>query len=385
MRDQFALLRENKNLTFLDAANFTPLPDKVVDSINGSFTSSPATGYRSSYTLARHTTKRLEKVRQQISELIGAEDPEEISFLPNSTYALNTLVLGLKHTVQKHDNVLYPEADHISVLAPFHKLKEELNYTGTNIDLVSYGLSLSGHANFTDLKKKLNWNTRFIILNHIHGVFGAQSHVEKHIKEFPDKPVKILDMTHSIGRIPINVSELGVDAAYFSAQKVFGLSGLSVLWTTKKIKDQVINPFAGSIGEREHSLELGSLNVAAINSLGSAIEFISDIGIKNISTHNLELTRYLIDCLKEVPNIAFNKGPAICNCSMGYGIQSFTLNNINTGELGFLLDQAKIALRIGSSCTNGAANTDNIRVSTHIYNNKQDIDRLTDALLQLTL
>lgn len=214
--------------------------------------------------------------------------------------------------------------------------------------------------------------TKFIFINHIHGKYGLLSEIEKVIK---NKAFIILDISQSIGKIPINLKKLNIDASFFSTNKIFGLNGSGILFISKNLQKYL------EISEEEIIALERNVSLLSLISLKKGLEFIDEIGIKNINSYLTNLTQYLLFNLRKFNFIDFLPGVAFTKCATGYGILSFTLKKYKPIDILPLLESQKIIVRIDNHCYQ--EKNKYIRISLHINNDKAEINKLFNTLRNL--
>lgn len=370
----FPFKTNNPDLVYFDNASTTQKPDVVIDSVMEHLSGVCANPYRSSYGAAYLAESKIQKVRNKVAKFINAK-PNEIFFTSGSTEGITKIMSIFKNNiVRNRDEIMYCPKDHQSLVNPIKSAFEKEN-------LVLYDVfPHSGDADWRDILDKANDNTRLIAITHVHPMYGLQSEPEKLIDNLSTDCMILLDATQSVGHISLDVNKLGVDCMVFSGHKMFSLEGVGVVYISEKIQS------IANMNDNNNYFEKGTLPITSIISLGSAIDFITEIGLENISTHSVYLTQYLLSKLREIPEVEFLPGVANAKCATGYGILSFRLKGISSDDLSFVLDSNNICVRSGHSCMHNSSSVENsIRVSMHIYNTTEDVDKLIDTLKQLKL
>ena len=362
LRNDFPMLDDDK--VYLDSASTSFTPKCVIDSINEYLTKYEANYNRGINDLVLNINKKVNEVREKVANFIET-DKEHISFMGGATESSD--IIANKFAINEltnNDEILLCYLDHESTINPWINLKETLKQFNINIEIKEILISMYGDYLVDDLISKINNNTKYIILTHIHNIFGLEMDIKeiiKQIKEKNDKVKIILDVSQSIGHIKVSVKELDVDYLYFSGHKMFSPTGIGILYTKEK-----------------NIIEQGTPNILGIIGLGSSIDYINSIGIKNIQDYIFNLTRYLYDNLLNIDGIEFNKGIHFCKCNLGYGIISFKHNKISSEEINEILNYYKIYVRSNNFCQKGQ--DEYIRISLNIYNNKNDIDKFIKVL-----
>lgn len=359
-RDDFDFI--NDNIVYLDSSSTSLKPKCIINEINEYLNEYPLSYGRGNSKYTRKINKKVDETRLLVKDFINAKKTSEIIFTSGATDSSKMIssIYGL-NTLNDNDEIILCMEDHNSTIKPWLDLKKQLTRFNININFINSLIDLEGDYKENDLIDKINEKTKIIILTHIHNVYGLEMNIESLIKRIREKNKTckiILDASQSIGHILVDVQKLDVDFLFFSAHKMFSITGCGVLY----IKDNDL------------FTETGTIDSMSIISLGSAIKYINNIGIKKIENYIYSLTRYLYDELLKIDNVEFNLGIAKCKCALGYGIISFRLNNISNIELSNILDDYNIIVRSNNFCNNLSDN-DYIRVSIHIYNNKEDIDK----------
>lgn len=395
VRNQFPFFANNPDVIYMDSAATTQKPQLVLDALMDFYVKNNANAGRSSYPIASKLTREVEEVREKVRNFINAKEKEEIIFTSGSTDGFNKVAyaLGL-HYLKDGDEILYCPQDHKSFVLPWFKVQKLLKKTGVTIRLVPFKVNKLGSIDRDDLFSKVTDKTKIINATHIHNIYGADSDINKIRDWLGDKDVIInVDATQSVGHRLVDVQQLGADILSFSGHKMFAIQGVGATFITKKLHQFMEPIFVGggkgvklNDGKVEiinfiQAYESGTQNYAGILTLGKAIDFIEQLGIDNIYLHLSELTQYLLQKLRKLPKIEFSYGPNFWSCADGAGILSFKVEGLSTSEVGFILADNKILVRTRDHCmSSGKRHDDTVRVSLHIYNSKEDIDKLIAVL-----
>lgn len=392
-RALFPALRESSPV-YLDSASTTQKPQAVIDAVNGYHSARTANAGRGTYPWASGLTRRIEEVRARMAAFIGAE-PDEVVFTGGSTAALNAVALAWGLTnLRDGDEILYSPRDHASNVYPWRQLAGLLRGFGRTIRLVPYRVTALGEADLEDVAARVGPRTRLIAASHLHHVFGALTTLEELRGQLDPGIALCFDCSQSGGHLPVRVGELDADFAVFSAHKMFGAPGTGVLYCRRRRHSELV-PFlpggnsAVSLGESgliagpmPQLLEGGTPNIPGILALGAALEVLDDLGLDTIAEHNRALTQRLLTGLRDVPGLELLPGPGYAPCETGYGTLSFTLAGISATDAGFVLSELGYLVRTGAHCVpgEGSGDEDSVRVSTHIYNSFDEIDRFTECV-----
>lgn len=399
VKNQFPFFSNNLGITYMDSAATTQKPQLVLDTLTDFYTKYNANAGRSSYPIANKLTKEVEEVREKIRKFINAKEKDEIIFTSGSTDGFNKVAytLGL-HYLENGDEVLYCPHDHKSFVFPWFNVQKLLMKMGVTIHLIPFKVNKMGSIDKDDLFSKVSDKTRIINATHVHNIYGADSDIFKIKDWLRNKKVIInVDATQSIGHRPVDVQQLGADILSFSGHKMFAIQGVGATFITKKLH-QFMEPIfvGGGNGVKLHDTEIdvtnfsqdyeaGTQNYAGILTLGKAIEFIEQLGIENIYIHLSELTQYLLKELRDFKKIVFVYGPNFWSCADGAGILSFKVEGLSASEVGFILAENGILVRTGDHCISSRDEFDDtVRVSMHVYNTTEDIDKLIKILKKVT-
>ncbi len=355
----------NNDVVYLDSATTTIKPNVVSDIVN-KYLQYPLTNHgNSKYT--RKTQNDIKQTRENVKNFINAYNEQNIIFTSGATESSKIVSDIIYKSLEDKDEIILCTQDHKSTISPWIQLVNLLESKfNRNIYIKDLIIDPEGDYREADLINKVNKKTKAVILTHIHNIYGLEVNIKylsEQIKLKNGNCKIILDASQSIGHINVDVQNLGIDFMYFSGHKMFSLPGIGILYS--KECDNT-------------NYETGTLNIPGILSINTAINYINSIGIKNIEEHLYELTRYLFDNLSKLKGIIFNNGIAKAKCAVGFGIISFKFEDVSTSDIMQVLDDYNIIVRGGSFCNSG--NDDFIRVSLHIYNSKEDIDKLMVVL-----
>lgn len=364
LKNEFPMLDDDK--VYLDSASTSFTPKSVIKDINEYLTKYEANYNRGLNDLVININNKINGVRKKVADFLEAKK-EQISFTSGAT--LSSYLITNKFAINElddKDEIMLCNLDHSSTIKPWLELKELFSKFNKCVIIKEILIDVYGDYLEDDLISKVNNKTKYIILTHIHNVYGLEMNIESLVLRIRRKNpnVKIvLDVSQSISHIKVSVKELDVDYLYFSGHKMFAPTGIGILYTRN---------------ECYKDIEYGTPNILGIIGLGSAIDFINSIGIKNIEDYVYNLTRYLYSCLLEIKQIEFNKGINYCKCKLGYGIISFKHKKIPSSEINEILNYYKIYVRSNNFCQNGQ--DEYIRISLNIYNTKNDIDKFIKVL-----
>lgn len=359
-REDFLYFKNNPDLIYFDNAATSLKPKAVINKITDYYTKYSYNIDRGIYRGASLLSKEIKEARETVKKFLNAESIDNIKFTSGATESSKILSEIFQNILTDKDEILLCKKDHISTVKPFidkfSNIKEILIDKDFDYDE-------------EDLYKKLNKNTKLVILTYIHNIYGYDmglSYIIPKIRELTDAFV-IVDVSQAVGHLKIDIESLGVDALYFSGHKMFAETGIGVLY----INDKLFNL-------SKYDFSLGTPNISGIISLKEAIDYINTVGIEKIEEHIRKLTVYLKDKLKNIEEIETNIGIMQLSCQLGYGIISFKVKNYDEREVAMVLSDYGIYVRSDNQCNYN--NKNYIRVSLHMYNTKEEIDRFVYIL-----
>lgn len=396
IRDRFPALADPA-VVYLDSAATTQKPDTVIAAVTGYHAQHTANAGRGTYSWATSLSARITAIRSRAAAFVGAERPDEIVFTSGATAALGAVAYSWGLAVlDDGDEILYNPADHASTVLPWHHLRDTLARFGRRIVLRPYRSTAAGEADTDDILAQVGPRTRLITTSHLHHVYGGLTTLEELRGRIDPEILLCFDCSQSGGHLPVDVIDLGADFAVFAGHKMFGAPGIGLLYCRRRVHDR-LRPFlpgghsgvtvgeSGLIGSgMPELLEGGTHNIPGILSLAPAFDLLDELDPIAIAAHNRELTLRLIDGLRPLPGLEFLPGPAYAGCAVGYGIVSFTLDGISATDLGFVLADAGFLVRTGAHCVPSTEpGADSVRVSTHLYNTLDEIDRFVACVAGL--
>lgn len=386
-RKDFPIFNNIPNLVYLDSTATTLKPKTVIDKLNDYYTKYSANVFRGLYDISEEATRQYEDARIKIAKFINASYPSEIVFVRNTTEAINLVASswGEAH-IGKNDQIITTIVEHHSNFVPWQEL---CNKKGAKLTVVGIE-DLNNIAQFVSKKTKL------LAITHISNVLGIilpLKDIIKEVKRQNPKCLVLVDGAQSAGHMKINVADIGCDFYVFSGHKMLGPTGVGVLWAKKEILDDM-NPlnYGGemvaevtikktSFKETPHKFESGTPHIAGVIGLGQAVDYLTSLGIDNITKYEESLTKYTRDSLKKI------KFLTLYNLDLSFkktGIFAFNLAGIHAHDVSQVLNNFHICIRSGFHCAMPLHTqlkiTGSARASIYFYNNKKDIDSLVTGL-----
>jgi cysteine desulfurase/selenocysteine lyase len=374
-------------LVYLDSAATSQKPTRVLDAIREHDERHNANVHRGIHTLAEEATAAYEGARTKVAEFVGAPDRREDIFTKNSTEALNLMAHVLPFGAG--DEVVITEMEHHSNIVPWQLACER---TGATLKWI--GLTDEGRLDLTNIEQVITDRTKVVAFVHQSNLLGTINDVAAVAARAREVGAyTVLDGSQSVPHLPVDVSTLGVDAVAFTGHKMCGPTGIGVLWARAELLE-TLPPFLGG-GEMidevtmerstyaglPHKYEAGTPPITQAVGIGAAVDYLTDLGMDAIHEHEVELTGYLLDGLSSVPGLRIIGPPT--NEARG-GAVSFVLDGIHPHDVGQLLDESGVAVRVGHHCARPACLRFGIpatsRASLHLYSDTSDVDALITGL-----
>ena len=378
----------NNDLVYLDSANSSQKPQVVIDRIYDFYTKEFSNVGRSVHYLAVAATNLYENTRISVQKYINANDKNEIVFTKGATEAINLVAntFGQKY-LKEGDEVLTTELEHHSNYVPWHYLRKS---KGIKIEFAE--VNEDGEVTLESIEKKISQKTKMIAVTHLSNVTGAILPIKEitqlaHSKEIP----VLVDGCQGAPHLKLDMQDLGCDFYAISCHKMYGPTGLGILYAKKKWLEE-LPPYQGgggmikevskkdiSYGELPNKYEAGTMATAQVIAFDQSIKFLENIGIENIMKHEKELINYGQEILRKNNSVEL-----IGNPKNKGAVLSFTIKGIHPHDIATILDEDGVAIRAGHHCCQilheklGLAAT--ARASFGVYNNKNDIGQLNSSI-----
>jgi cysteine desulfurase/selenocysteine lyase len=390
IRNQFPILSTKVGkypLVYFDNGATSQKPRVVIDAINRYYEQENANIHRGVHHLSQVSTDNYEKARRTIQEHLNAPHEHEIIFTKGTTDGINLIAESFGKLLTDGDEILITEMEHHSNIVPWQMLVERKGLTLRYIPMTNLG-----ELDFSQLETLINEKTRLIAITHISNALGTINPIEDIIKKGHAVGAKVLiDAAQSLQHMRVDVQQLDCDFLVFSGHKVFGPTGVGILYGKEKLLNEM-PPYQGggdmiktvsmsgtTYNELPHKFEAGTPNIIGGIGLGVAIEWLSGFNFEDIQQHETDLLEYATDALSKIDGIkiygeAENKSSVI----------SFLIEGTHPYDIGTLLNQQGIAVRTGHHCTQPIMEffdiPGTIRASFSFYNTKEEIDQFIKAL-----
>lgn len=391
IRAEFPIFSHHPDLIYFDNAATTHKPKSVIDTISNFYQKENANIHRGIYPLAARTTMKYEAVRSKVAKFIQADSPNEIIYTSGTTTSINLVAQSfLRPRLKEGDEVIISAMEHHANLIPWQMICKN---AGANLRVIP--MNKKGELDLAKFKTMLSRKVKMVAIVHISNSLGTINPIEEIIELSHQKDIPVLvDGAQSVAHYPIDVQALDVDFFTFSGHKLFGPTGVGILYGKKSYLEQM-QPyqFGGDMiknvtfeetifAEVPQRFEAGTTNIAGVIGLGAAIDFVSSLDRVGVANYIKGLTDYAMDKLLkindlEVVGTAKNKSSII----------SFTLNNIHPHDVATFLGTDNIAIRAGNHCTQPVMDFYKIagttRVSFSIYNHTAEIDILVEKIKEI--
>ena len=389
IKKDFPLL-ENENITYLDSGATTQKPIQVIKAVEEFYQKYNANPHRGAYSLSVEATEQYENTRTKIAKFINARHREEIIFSKNATESLNLIAYSYgMDNLKKDDEVLISIMEHHSNLVPWQKVTKK---TGSKLNY----MYINDEFELTneEIENKITDKTKIVGITHVSNVLGTINNVKKIIKYAHKKgAIVIVDASQSIPHMKIDVQDLDADFLVFSGHKMLAPLGIGVLYGKKEILNKM-SPFlmGGDMIEYVYEqdttfaplpnkFEAGTQNVEGVIGLGSAIDYIENLGYDKIQEIEKEVLSYAREELSKLDFLDLYITPNENNHS---SVISFNIKGVHPHDVASILDTEGVCVRSGNHCAQplmrflGIDST--CRASFYIYNTKEDVDKLVSAL-----
>ncbi|MGC8909805.1 MAG: aminotransferase class V-fold PLP-dependent enzyme [Fervidicoccaceae archaeon] len=398
IREDFPIFssESGKNLVYLDNAATTQRPRQVIEAIKWFYENKNANVHRGHYPLSEEADRLYEEAHERVAKFIGAQSWEEISFFQNTTHAISSIAIPIVEwgLSQGKRRILLTVMDHHSNMLPWRRAAELI---GAVVDYVK--VTEGGYLDMVDLERKMNDDLILVALPHASNVTGAINPVEK-IASLTKKydALLVVDGAQSIPHLDVDVKKMGIDFLAFSGHKMLGPFGIGALYARKDIAEELTPVITGGGTIKDVTLEkieyanlpyrfeAGTPNVAGAVGLVAAIEYLENIGKKNIFEHEMKLLHELRKMLEEIDWIELYPKKTF---GEHVGTVSFNVKGKNPHIVGKVLgDFYNIALRTGLHCAHPyhyaiGAGEGTVRASFYIYNTEEEVEYLVSSLREI--
>jgi len=391
VRHDFPILREKvrgRTLVYLDNAATSQKPQVVIDAISRHYERGNANIHRGVHFLSEHATEEHEAARATVQSFLNAEEASEIIFVRGATEAINLVAQTYGRTqVGPGDEVLITAMEHHSNIVPWQILCEQ---KGGRLRVIP--INESGELLLEEFQKLLNTRTKIVAVTQVSNALGTINPVQRIIEMAHRENIPVLvDGAQAVPHLKVDVQALDCDFYVFSGHKLYGPTGIGVLYGKSALLD-AMPPYQGGgdmissvtfektiYNKLPYKFEAGTPHVAGAIGLGAAIDYVNGLGMDNVAAYEHEVLTYATEAVAAIPGIRL-----IGTAREKAGVLSFLLGSIHPHDIGTILDQEGIAIRAGHHCAQpimqrfGIAAT--ARASFGLYNTKEEVDALVEGI-----
>lgn len=391
IRRDFPVLQQSvheRPLIYLDNAATTQKPNAVIEAIANYYSHDNANVHRSVHALSARATEQYEAAREKVKRFINAKQARECIFVRGTTEAINLVAQGfVAPRILPDEEILITHMEHHSNIVPWQMVCKK-----TGAKLVVAPISLKGEILLDEFEKKLSSNTKFVAISYASNALGTINPVKKMIEmAHAHGAVVLLDGAQATAHLPIDVQDLGCDFYAFSGHKMYGPTGIGVLWGKESLLDSMA-PYQGG-GEMisyvtfesteyaplPYKFEAGTPNISGVIGLSAALDYLSALDMDAIAAYEAELLAYATDAMQSMKG--FN---IIGTAKDKVPIIAFVHGTIHAHDIGTILDSEGIAIRSGHHCAMPLMDFFEVaatsRISLSFYNTKHEIDQCMNAL-----
>jgi len=396
IRADFPILQERVHghqLVYLDNASTTQKPFAVINRIREYYEHENSNVHRGVHSLSQIATEEYESARSTLKEFVGARTTSEIVFTRGTTEAINLVASSFaKPELGEGDEILLTRMEHHSNIVPWQMACEE---TGATLRVIP--IDDDGTLIYEEFERLLSDRTRILALTHVSNTLGTVNPVKRMIRDAHGLNIPVLiDGAQTVPHMPVDVIDLDCDFYCFSGHKMFGPTGIGVLYGKEALLD-AMRPYQGggdmiesvsfertTYNELPHKFEAGTPNIVGALGLAAAVEYLREIGFDLIREHERNLLVYARERLSQIDGIRF-----IGDSAHQAAVVSVLLGSTHPYDVGTILDRMGIAVRTGHHCTQplmrhyGIPGT--VRASFAFYNTLEEIDSLVEALQRVAV
>jgi cysteine desulfurase / selenocysteine lyase len=398
IREQFPQLKKLANgypLTYLDSAATTLKPQCMIDRYTDYLSGEVSNVHRGAHYFSNKATENYENTRIHIAEFLNCKE-QEIIFTYGTTDSINLvasafddLLMRSSHRLKNRNEIILTQMEHHSNIVPWYMLAKKYNL---QIKVIPF--DLEGNLDLTNLETIITENTLMVSMVHMSNVFSSINPIEKIIARAKQvKSFTMIDAAQSVSYLPIDVQNLECDFLTFSAHKLFGPEGLGILYGRAEVLELMPEYRGGgsmiskvsfdniSYLPAPQKFEAGTPNIGAVLAFDESLKFFRSLEYSEIQKHEMELLDYTVLKLSDVSGFT-----AVGSVKNKKNILSFNVGSIHPADIGSIVDQMGVAIRVGHHCTQPLLSqmglTSSLRASFSIYNNLEDCDRLVSAVIK---
>jgi cysteine desulfurase/selenocysteine lyase len=380
LREQFPIIAGHPDQVYLDSAATSQKPRMVLDTVHEYLVTANANAGRGTYAWANRTTTLIEQARRRVRGFLDDPEPERsgVHFVSGTTEGLRMIARDwLTRYLSDGDEIIVPAADHLANTLPWQEAADQLAREGVAVHVRPMPYDAAHDYDYRALAKMINERTRFIVATHVHHVYGGDMNIDRLRAADGPGVVICLDAAQGVGHLPLSVAGLDVDFVAFSGHKAMALPGTGAVWARNRRGPRLL-PGGWA----------GTPNTGGILSLAAALDWLDAAGVERIARWAVALTARLTDGLCKLPSYEIlgcqRSLAADSPVQQRHGIVTFRHHRIGSNDLGFILAAEGFMIRADGHCqAEGGEAATSVRVSTHVYNSVEEIDRLLQVLRRL--
>ena len=390
IREEFPILDQKINgedLIYLDNAASTQKPKAVINAIKDYYENDHSNVHRGVHTLSVRATEAYENARVKVTEFLNSPNNHQIIFTKGTTDSINLIATSITSLINENDEILITAMEHHSNIVPWQELCKR---TGAVLKIIP--INENGEILIDDYKDMVSAKTKLISVVHLSNTLGTINPIEDIIKIAKSHDaITVIDGAQAAGHLPIDVQKLDCDFYLFSGHKIFGPTGIGVLYGKEEILNR-IDPYQyggemilkvtfeeTTYNSLPHKFEAGTPNIAGAVGIGASIDFINSLDRDLCHEYEMSLHDYALNQLEQIDGIRI-----IGKSSHKSAIISFVIDGMHPHDIGTIINQKGIAVRTGHHCTMPLMDfyeiPGTVRASFSIYNNHSEIDKLIDAI-----
>lgn len=391
VRAQFPILNVCENghpLVYLDSGATSQKPQCVIDALEKYYREENANVHRGVYGLSERATEKYEGAREKVRSFLNAKSTKEIVFVRGTTEAINLVAHSwVAENLKEGDEVIVTEMEHHSNIVPWQLLRDKL---GIRLNVLR--MNQKGEVCLNALKSMVSEKTKMISVTHMSNALGTINPVKEMVEIAHSVGAKIMiDGAQATPHMQVDVQDLDCDFYALSGHKMYGPTGIGVLYAKESLLE-IMPPYQGggdmiysvSFDKTEYNVlpykfEAGTPHISGAIGLAAAIDFLNEVGLKNIAQHEDELLKYATEQLSQIDGLSI-----IGQADIKGGVVSFIIEGVHPHDMATLMDQDGIAVRASHHCAMPVMQHFNvpatIRASFGVYNNLDDIDRLVASI-----
>ena len=392
IRELFPILHQEVNgrpLVYLDSAATSQKPVQVIEAIDRYYREYNSNVHRGVHTLGTRATDGYEGAREKVRKFINANSTEEVIFTRGTTTAINTIAASYgRDNLKQGDEIVITYMEHHANIIPWQQLAKQTGATLKYIPLLE-----DGSISITDAEETITENTKIVSVMQVSNVLGAINPV-KEIANIAHKngAIMIVDGAQAAPHMRIDVQDLDCDFFAFSGHKMCGPTGIGVLYGKKHLLENMepvetggemidfVNLYDSTWKDLPWKFEAGTPIIAGAIGLGAAIDFLNEVGLENIETHEHTLAEYAMNRMSEI------EGLTIFGPKHRAGLVTFNIEDVHPHDVATVLDAEGIAVRAGHHCAQPLMKwlkvSATARASFYLYNTEEEIDKLVEGLIK---